>query len=736
MGKAARGLVMCGFLCFLSGFPADTKAQAPEEEDQPTILEEIVVTAEKRERDLQEVPLAITAFTQDEIELARITEIDDVADSTPSLYFETLGITRPFIFLRGTGTGAFDIGSDPSIGIFLDEIYLPRFTGITFDLFDFERIEVLKGPQGALFGRNTAGGAISLVTQKPDSDAGGRLSLGLGDYDLVTGRISSGGSMGQAGFYRLSAGFSQRDGYVENLLTNTDHNDAGSMGVRAQMQFSRDRSDALVTVDWSRDDLNAWAETNVTDGVFLLFPPLAGTFPTSDDPYRQFYDTDGFQERDNGGVSLRWVWTGDKTSLTSLTSWRTNDLLELHDLDSSAAATLDRFADEDSDAFSQELRLASESESLSWMAGLYYFRDDAYRLERWDVGADNVLARVFNAGRGYSTFDSHEVDTESTAVFGQIDLSLGDRVQLSLGARYSTDDKRSRRDARAEGVAFTPLLPAPYTIETERDWSSFDPTLALHYAPREDNLLYFRYSEGFKSGGFQPTLPANASVASSIFDPEEVQSFEVGWKSMLAGHRLRLNVAAFHVSYDNLQFLAATDEGPGGAPIVVITNAAESSTDGLELELVARPSSGLELRLGYSYLDAVLDQYVDGAGNDQSGNRIIRSPEHQMNAAVQYFRSIGTSSVLTLRADWSRQTEMFFDPANTEIVSQPAFSLINARIGLEPQAGRWSLALWGKNLADEDHCQNIIVLTNGTLGLCTPDAPRTWGLSMGWKFGD
>ncbi len=208
-----------------------------------------------------------------------------------------------------------------------------------------------------------------------------------------------------------------------------------------------------------------------------------------------------------------------------------------------------------------------------------------------------------------------------------------------------------------------------------------------------------------------------------------MKSYEIGWKSQWALNRVRLNTALFHIDYTDLQFLAAV-EGPGGAPIVLITNAVSSSTDGLEIEIVARPLLGLEIQLGYSYLDAVFDEYVDGAGIDQSGNRILRTPEHMGNFAVQYFLPIGSWGAFSLRGEWSAQSRMFFDSAN--VVSQPAFDLYNARIGVEH--GPWSFGVWGKNLGDEHHCKNTISVVYGSVGLCTSDAPRTWGMSFGRRF--
>ncbi len=311
---------------------------------------------------------------------------------------------------------------------------------------------MLKGPQGALFGRNTLGGAVSLVSKGPSSEFGGRISLEAGNYGLLALRFAVTGPLREDKItYRLSFATRRQDGYVENLLSGIDHDGADGFGGRGQLRFLGKRSDALLILDWSEDDVNALPLSNVTDQVFLLYPPLAGTFPVSDDPYRQFYDTDGFQKRHHGGIALRWRWTGERTTFTSLTSLRSVELTEHHDLDASAAYVFHRFADEDSETLSQELRLASNGEpgaTWSWLAGLFYSRDDASRIEIWDLGADNSLTRVFNGGVPYFTVDDHSVDVESAAVFGQLRWAFRPRWHLTMGAPTRSSPRSCRRPTR------------------------------------------------------------------------------------------------------------------------------------------------------------------------------------------------------------------------------------------------------------------------------------------------
>ncbi len=702
-------------------------------------IEEVIVTAQKREQRLEDVPITVTALTGESLAAANVTDLADIADVTPGLSFESIGLRSPFIFMRGAGTGAFDIGSDPSVGVFVDEVYQPRFTGMQLDLLDVERIEVMKGPQVALFGRNTLGGAIQVVTRKPTPTLEGLVSAHIGAPDLAqfAGTLS-GPIAGERLLGRLTVAHKSRDGWVENVLTGVKHHDVDAQAARGQLLWNGDLAQLRVILDYSRDDANAAPFSNETSSVLLLSPtsPYFGLVPSTFDKERQYFNTDGFQDRESRAatatldVDLGWA------DLTATTAFLAHDFVESHDFDATQAAVIDRFADEESDSFSLEVRLAGEMsadraplEGLNWLVGLYYFDDDASRYERFTFGPDNLLSAFFAGGNTVFINDSHRVQTEAWALFGQAGLQLAEAFRLNLGMRYSEDEKSSKRDALPS--AFTPFLPAPYSIDLARDWTSFDPQVSLQFTPAPDLSLYVSYAEGFKSGGFQPSVPATPLDAQEIFDPEEVTSYELGIKSIWLERRLRFNAAAFRAEYDNLQFVAATGVRPGGAPIVVITNAASSITEGVEIELMARPVEALELGLGYAYLDATFDEYVDGNGVDQSGHRIERTPEHQghLTALYRIPVSVGTLSVA---GEVKSQSRTFFDPDN--IVHQDGYTTFNASIALDSSDGRWQISLWGRNLGDDDHCANIISLSESQVALCSLDALRTYGISLAYHL--
>jgi iron complex outermembrane receptor protein len=740
--------VVCRILAGLASLAAPIAANAQAAASSAPPLEEIVVTAQKREQRLQDVPFSVSALSADQIAASGITRLDDVARYTPGLFFETIGIGRPQAFIRGIGSAAFDAGSDPSVALFVDEVYIARFTGVTFDLFDLERIEVLKGPQGTLFGRNAAGGALHIVTRKPTNEFSAKFSADVGNYDsmLLRGGISGPLSRDTL-LYRLSFAAKESEGYIANTATGERHQDDGSYGLRGQLQYTgSDVFDATITLEYGSDDIGMLAEQNVTDNV-LFRPP--GDLADSRDGLSldQQYNTDGFQERDSTMLAAHLNWETSLGTLTSISAFRNNEFEELHDLDSTALDTLDRYALEDGETFSQELRLASGADSaFNWVAGLYYLHEETFRDEQWVLGSDTAFALFMNGGQRFNLQDVIDVTTDSYAVFGQGTYAISSQWNVTVGGRYSRDEKSADRVLNNNGIGsqctpatpcgpfpFNVLLPASFTTSFGRDWNSFDPQVTVDYRSSDDVMLYATYREGFKSGGFQPSIPANEERASFIFDPEEVRSWEVGIKSELAERRLRFNAALFYNRYEDLQFVTGTGVGAGGAPIVVTDNAAHATSQGGELELLLQPAANLLLSAGYSYVDATIDEYVDDAGNDQSGKQVIRTPEHQASTVGEYTLDLDGDSRVVLRGEWSYRSRVYFDPGNTLETSQGGFSQFNARLGFET-GGPWSFALWGRNLGDELYCQNTITLSASTVGVCHTGPPRTYGVSFSYTY--
>lgn len=743
MGKHTAGVVFAGLLPLLgaaptwSGQPPNQAGETAEETPAPApsdgdLREEITVTAQKRAERLSDVPIAITALDGDTIEASRIEKVEEVEALTANLHFQTIGVSRPQVHLRGVGTGAFDAGSDPSVAVFIDEVYLSRFGAMQFDLFDLERIEILKGPQGALFGRNTAGGAINIVTRPPSATFVGRVELSGGNLSAGTGHGMVNGALADGVFARLSAAGRKRAGYSKNLTTGDDENDENSLGGRLGFEFQPgDRTAIRLSGDWGRDRLAMWANESITDSIFLLFPPLASKFAATPDRFSEPYTRSGYQDRDQLGFALRLDYQAGGGTLTSLTSYRDNEFDEYQDLDATLADSIDRRAIEDAQTFTQEVRFASSTVGrVDWLVGAYYLHEQVERRDDAVLGVDSVLAWVFNGGRAYTPIWRDSFETDAYAGFAHVSIALAERLNLSLGARYSEDDKSLDRVADNHGVA-SPILVSSYQVKSEDSWSSFDPQISLDYHLNDRSMVYISYREGFKSGGFQYLSPT-AAASSVTFDPEQVTLYEAGVKARSRRGRVAVDASLFTNDYRDLQFLAATGEATGGGFIVVITNAAQATAKGAELDLKLRPVSGLEIGLGAGLLDATFDAYIDGNGKDNSGHKLLRSPETSGHVVAQYGFPLGAAAgALTVRAMWSYKDKIYFDPDNTERLAQPAYDLLDASVSYDSANGRWRMSAWAKNLTNEEYYKNVIPLSSSLVGIATMGVPRTYGVTVG-----
>lgn len=735
---------------------ATSDARGPDESARSAgIMEEITVTARKKAEGIQDVPIAISAFTAEQLEDAHITNLDQIAPLTPGLFFGKFNESRPQIYIRGVGSRQFDVGAEGSVGVFIDEVYVGRFSAGLSGLGDIERVEILKGPQGTLYGRNTIGGAINVITKKPTEEPYADVEIGVGNLNYVTGQGALSGPLGDSVSGRLSFFYRDRDGYVTNLATGTEHNGLNQFSLRGKLLFTpTDDLDIGFTADYNRSDPEGGLQGEYVGGLPVLATP--GFLPppiTTPDRFDEIYNTDSAFDRDIYTLTLRADWRFDIATLTSISAYSDVDMFEARDLDSTQVDGIEHITDEESEQFTQEFRLSSTSggwftfdDRVEWILGFYYLREEPIRRENLRGGLDSVFSRIaasIDAGGppapivpGQMFIDNFltvDVETTSVAFFGESTIDLTDRFALTVGARYTHDEK----DAVYTGMSnrdFVPPIILPFQVEMSPSWYSFDPKVTLEFSPTDDLMTYFVYSQGFKSGGFQ-FAKFNAVEAQEIFDPETVETFEVGLKSTWFDQRLRLNANVFHYDYSDLQ-VAKTTTGVAGAPAISTINAAAATVKGFELDSSLGLTDDLNLHIGYAYLDATYDEYIFDDTLDFSGNDLVRAPEHTFNATLDYARNVGTG-LLGFRADYSWTDEYFFEPDQglTIGTTQDDYGLVNAAFYYEQ--GPWRYSVWGKNLTDEVYRTTTLsfgppspnTFTMEYLGL-----PRTYGITVGWTF--
>jgi len=701
---------------------AQQAAQAPGgEEARGGAIEEIIVTATRRADNLQNVAGAITAFGAQAIERDRIYGLEDVASRTPGFLIGQQSPAAPELTIRGIGSDDREAGSDRSVVLFVDEVYIGRAGGSALDFFDLERIEVLRGPQGTLWGRNVVGGAVNLVTRKPGPDPYARLSIGAGNYDLLEGRGVINRPLGGDLAAKLSFSFRDRDGYSRNTVFDEDVDGGNNASLRGQLRYGGERLTALFTADYN---------TEQVDGISSKPDPVGGAFNVTGRGSQLLPDIRlvgnnivGELDRHIYGATLRLDYETSAAVWTSLTSFRRVAFEVQRDI---AGATLSGgnpgqnlgFAsialnDEASNTFSQELRVSSPSDAgaWEWTVGVFYLFEDIER----DQIRDRNLTRTrpsaitingvshptpageCDLGMTHPTnpqpawlpvdgscrtvsrplFDQ-AIEATSYAAFAQATWAAAERFRITLGGRYTSDSKdfdlevSSTRERLPRGDAnfgdpaalnaVNSLNPAgeEFTLSVDDSWSAFTPKLTLDYQLAENVLAYVTASRGYKSGGFNGLGPSEEEARKS-FDPEYAWNYEIGVKSQFFADRLRFNLAGFRMDFEDLQLRRRILRVPGddASAVVIVFNAAEAEIIGAELEMVFAPSPNLILSGSYSFLDTEATRFTDIADDRFTGTQLPRAPESAFTLAAEYSIPLRAGE-LSLRGEYRQRGDHWF----------------------------------------------------------------------------
>lgn len=715
-------------LAWVLGCPGEAMAQSTASDTEAaqdsgpsaTASPDIIVTAQRRSQSLQDVPVTVTVFGAEEIQQARIQSVGDIVTRTPGLSFDVFPPSQPRLAVRGIGSSDKGAAGDPSSAVFLDEIYLGRPAAVAFDAFDLERIEVLKGPQGTLFGRNVVGGAVNVITRRPDpTRIDAQAEVTYGNFDRLDGAGFINLPIGGRGAIRLSGAYRSHDGYAYN--PNLDRHVDDEDRLSGRFQFLAEPTDTLrlhFTLDATRDRATGPAQ-HVLD--LDLTDPLSAGYTVDRDPNRTYGSEVGFQDRDTVGVRGEIAWDSPFATVTFLGSFRDLDYRNSYDFDGNQPpanrVNISGGEAEQSELSSQEVRLSSLPGSrLNWVVGFFHYHQDVVRQDVF------TLDTRFVAAVPLTEIYDQDARLDSIAVFGDVTVPLGDKFELLGGVRYSRDDKtyrvrNTRSDAPLRGDEFFDVTP-------RNDWDDVTWRGGVNFKPTDDHLFYGLVSRGFKSGGFQDT-PSSAADALTPFDPETAIQYELGQKSRLFGGRLIWNNTLYWLDYKDLQTRQAQPDGS-----ILTNNAGRATIKGYETQLTARPFGGLTLSAAYAYTDAKFDEF-DDAGVDRSGNRISRTPRHKVTLSPSYSFAIGGAEA-TLAADYRYESLIFDDNSNQPPEIRPATHFVDARVVIENIADRLSLSVWGKNLTDERTRVFQSVFLGANFGTFNP--PRTYGVTLGWKY--
>jgi len=673
-------------------------------------VDTIVVTAQSREQNLQDVPISITAFDAAEIEAARIEQLDDYALATPNIQATSFGNrSRSFLTIRGVTS----FGGAVPYGIYVDGLNVvpgQLTRGLDQDLQDIERIEVLRGPQGTYFGRNTMAGAINITSRSPDPEAAyGEVTADISSFDTYYARGLANLPLSDAVAIRAIAYGETTDGYIDNIGAgpgNSGESYGGRLSLGAQftpqlagdfsLSASRNESDFLNVVP------NGVLNPQVAAAAAPLNPALTffglptwpvngpeGVFPANRDTHNT--DLGVVSDKENLIASARLDYEGDGFLLTSVTGYVSTSYDEFGEEDFTPISFLTNREDNEISTFSQELRVETTlSATVDLIAGVYYAQDDT----------DNESERRSVPGHIYTSFVPNALvesarrstrDVESAALFAEAIFVPNDSWEIRLGGRFTNDE--------VEASSLNLLAPGAAMIERSASFDAFTPRAVATWYPSEDVTLYGSVSSGYKVGGFNFTT--NPAVPET-YDEESAVNYEAGAKLTFMDGRFRLNTAAFYFDWTDVQ-VQGFDLGSGAS---FIQNAGEAHTQGIEVELAASPTDALELTAGIGWLEAEFDEFQNAVNSntgqvvaDASGTDIPSSPEWTLSASATYRFGLTEAADGFVRVDGRYVSDHFFDPLNDNPVD--SYGLVNLRVGAEFDT--FTLTAYADNVFDEDY---------------------------------
>lgn len=785
-----NGLAIGASLLALMAAPAvaQTTAQAaPADAVDQTVDSELVVTARRREERAQDIPIALTAVSGDTLERAGLVNLTQIAQLTPTLVIRNNNARNTFANIRGLGSNSDqNDGLEIGVGFYIDDVYMGRIGASQFDFIDIDRVEVLRGPQGTLFGKNTTAGAISITTRAPSFETGftGEATIGEQGYHQVRGSLT-GALIDDFAAFRLTVSDTHRDGQLYNIWNDRKVNDYDNFSVRGQLLLTP-APNVTVRIIGDYAKQTSYSRVASVVGLFTTFAngaPLTnnwldratrgGYTPRFDinDPFARRVDANGpIQANMEGyGVSGKIDWDLGPATLTSITAWRGWDWLPDNDTDSTPlAVTLRSGTDNHQRQFSQEVRVASNGErKIDYVAGLYYFWQNVNGLGHYQQGPDSARWNNPTANQtlanyalnGFLSYSVIEPITKSYAAFGQVTWHATDALNVTAGLRFTHEDKSGLFDQyTAGGNDLSVLSPADRTaaqrlrdaIYPEKRYTTglkddaLTGQITLSYKVTPDILTYATYSRGSKSGGLSlGDLPAGVSP---VVEPETIDAYEVGVKSQFWNRRVTLNIAGYWTEVKDYQAGVTEQIGTTSSTIRYISNIAGVRSRGVEADLTLTPTRYIRFTASAAYNDAVYKNYKNAQVapenrnltqiQDLSGVQLANAPKFIYNVSadlVQPIRLLTDGDELYVRLDYNHRSSNDTSGSNSIYTRIPGYGVANARIGLRFADARYDVAVWATNLFDKDYFESLGAsnqgLITGALG-----NPQTFGATARVRF--
>ncbi|MCH8056281.1 MAG: TonB-dependent receptor [Proteobacteria bacterium] len=751
------------------------------------LLEEVIVTAQKREQSVQDVGIAITAITGEQMRALGYTNAQEVTALAPGVStLQPNGEANYSIGIRGVANNDFTTNVESPIAIYVDEVYISQMSGAGFLLFDMERVEILRGPQGTLFGRNATGGLVQYITVKPSNELSGYGSVTYGRFNRVKAQGAFNLPLSDTVSARLSIATHQGDGYVTNRLKpGSELNNANELAIRAQVLFNpSDSTSILLNARHGSQDIRTgffeFASAVFPDGEYtpgLTVPELDHYEDTDGDIYAGDYDFEGHNDLETEGLTATINWSNDSIKLTSITDYQTVIRDYIEDSDATPVDYFDFFLTTDAEQFSQELRLSGETDKLKWVTGVYYLDLDI------QDSNGGIMRRLFEELFGLPVEvlgvngmrNPYRTQTESWSLFGQGEYAVSEQLSVIAGFRWINEDKIheysnfvswfpdttiSGQDPNIVDIVVDEASGGLDPYFGTRDDSEWSARLQVDYRPNDDTLLYASWNRGVKSGGFNaPLLPSFLSddgikilpdgtlepFSFMNYEPERLDAYEAGFKADLSAGRLRVNGAAYYYDYKQCQVFSIIQ-------LDTFTLNGDCESKGFELEVLAAPAAGLDLMFGVGYVDAeatdipgITLDVIDPLGLSlalRPGDSVppVQSPKWNLSGLIRYEFPVGNGNV-ALQGDFQYRSEHFFTLLGTTASTENGYTVFNASVAWFPESDNWSLRFSVHNLTGEEYLVQTFDLSGsvsngGFFGLVEQyyGRPRTWGINASYYF--
>lgn len=729
-------------LCALSAVMTTTPALAQEErkaaEASASVgLEDIIVTARKRSESAQRVPLALTAIGEAALDRAKVSNLVDIQALAPNVRIAQGAASQSVaaIYIRGFGANTNDPAADPAIAVNIDGVYQPTAVGTLLDAFDIDRIEVLRGPQNTLLGKNSPAGAINIYTKRPSGKFDGKAQLDYGRFDRVEARglinvpiIDSILAAKASVLYKTGGDYITNVAFPERRKLGGSEVFAGRLGV---LFTPNEDLDWYVTGTLVRDRSPQQGLRSISANVayppFQPVPAACSVFAFCSATPNRFTtaaDFDGRPSLDSRDIASTLSWKPDAISFTSITAYKYLKVNGLSDVDGTPFPIFSALHNQIvSKTVSQELRIAPEPGSaltlgdrIDWVIGTYFFQQK--------YSQDRTLS-VFGSA---PLFDNQFGTNRSLAIFGQGTVHLTSAWDVTVGLRQTWD--RKKHSFVSTG------FPESTRVLENASFKNFSKEVGTQYKLDSTKLIYARYAEGYRGGGFVgvPSNPADGTV----FQPETSKSYELGIKADFLDRKLRVNLSLFETDFENLQRSISVPSATGSGLAQITQNAASAKTRGGELELVAAPIRDLTLTANFAYLHARYSQYRadiigDGVQRDLTGFRFPFAPEFSMNLGASYRIPVGDGDGIRISADYDYRTSQSLNIIDTPGANQPAYGLFNASVGYDIQDGRYSLTVYGRNIFDKAYFATFEPAGNLS-SIVLDGRPAEWGVTLSTKF--